>query len=193
MADKAPGLEFSNYWTQFVQPPSASEGGGVLGNWLAGVLGGLKNPEDKKESSLETKPSLPGNIQSYSPATNFPEVFNQQYDSPYAPAYTSSQPVVPPQSPTSLQGFVKPPQYGVPPTQPNYLEQAQNQVKLNKMMQPDGTIGSAQNNDVSPVQPNYLQQAQNQVTLNNRMQPNGELGPVQNNGYLPITNQIWKK
>ena len=165
MADKAPGLEFSNYWTQFVQPPSAAsekDGGGVLGNWLAGVLGGLKDPEDEKtssqQSSLGGKPSLPGNTQAYSPATNFPEVFNQQYDSPYAPAYTPPQPVVPPQSPTSLQGFVKPPQYGVPPMQPNYLQQAQNQVKLN-----------------------------------NQMQPNGTIAPVQDNGYLPITNQIWKK
>jgi hypothetical protein len=147
MADKAPGLEFSNYWTQFVQPPSAGsdkEGGGVLGNWLAGVLGGLKNPEDEKTS-------LPGNTQAYSPATNFPEVFNQQYDSPYAPAYMPPQPVVPPQSPTSLQGFVKTPQYSVPPMQPNYLQQAQNQIKLNNQMQPNRTIGPVQDNGYLPI------------------------------------------
>lgn len=96
-----------------------------LGTFLAGALKSLfASKEDKAKSYGNLAPTQ------FEPATNFPSVFSQQYATPYKPGYDSSLGVAPPASPTSLQGFVKPPQYSAPPqqnpmqgfkTQPNYV------------------------------------------------------------------------
>ena len=167
MADKAPGLEFSNYWTHFVPGPPADDkdGGGALGNWLAGVLGGLKDDSGNEKTSSQLNAS--GNNAGYTPATNFPEVFNQQYLAPGGAAYTPNQPAVPPQSPTSLQGFLTPPHYSSPIVPPG----VQSPTSLQGFMTP----------------PQYGQPAQQQ------MLPNGTVALPQGNQYLPMTNQIWNK
>ena len=95
-------MEFANYWSRFIPQPSQKSD--VIGKMVAGFLGGL----DTGGSEGIAPPQV-----DYMPSTQFPEVFNQQYSSPYAPAYTP-QPVAPPSSPTSLQGFVTPPQYSAP-------------------------------------------------------------------------------
>jgi hypothetical protein len=166
MAEKAPGLEFSQYWTHFVPgPPSGDqEGGGALGNWLAGVLGGLKDDSGNESTSSQLNSS--GNITSYTPATNFPEVFNQQYLAPGGAAYTSNQPAVPPKNPTSLQGFITPPQYSTPAVPPSI----QSPTSLQGFMTPSkyGT-----------------------PTMTQQMSPTGTVAPSQGNQYLPMTNQLW--
>lgn len=108
MAEKStPGMEFANYWTRFVpSTPAGDPEKDILGKMLAGLLGGLDTGDE------ESKGVAPPQTD-YMPSTNFPEVFNQQYSSPYAPSY-SPQPVVPPSGPSSLPGFVTPPQYSAP-------------------------------------------------------------------------------
>lgn len=112
MAEKsAPGREFDSYWTRFIpSPEQSSSKKNILGDMLAGLLGGLSPTEEEGTSLEENKQPIAPPTPQYMPQTKFPEVFNQQYASPYAPAYTP-EPVAPTSSPSSLQGFVKPPQY----------------------------------------------------------------------------------
>ena len=87
---------------------------------------------------------------------------------PGAAAYNPNQPVVPPQSPTSLQGFMTPPQYSVPAIPPNL---SQSPTSLQGFMTP----------------PQYGQPTQQQ------MLPNGTVTLPQESQYLPMTNQLWNK
>lgn len=122
MAEKStPGMEFSNYWTRFVpSTPAGDPKKDILGKMLAGLLGGLDPSSEEEPATSDNKQPISPSVGQYMPPTQFPEVFNQQYSSPYAPAYTP-EPVAPPSGPSSLQGFVKPPQYGVQPQPPANL------------------------------------------------------------------------
>jgi hypothetical protein len=112
MAEKsAPGMEFANYWSRFIPQPSQKSD--VIGKMVAGFLGGLETGGAEGAMGAKGLEAVAPPQVDYMPSTQFPEVFNQQYSSPYAPAYTP-QPVAPPFGPTSLQGFVAPPQYSAP-------------------------------------------------------------------------------
>lgn len=112
MSEKsAPGMEFANYWSRFIPPPSQKSD--VIGKMIAGFLGGLDTGGAEGAMGAEESAGVAPTQMDYMPSTKFPEVFNQQYSSPYAPAYTP-QPVAPPSGPSSLPGFVTPPQYSAP-------------------------------------------------------------------------------
>lgn len=95
------------------------KGGGPLGTFLAGLIGlsSQKKPETVPGAvppgpvSMNAMGSAP---QQYDLQTAFPEVFHQQYASPYAPAYTPVAPVAP-ASASSLPGFQKPASFAMQP------------------------------------------------------------------------------
>lgn len=110
-----------------MRPPEIDPKKNGLGALLAGFLKDAFPDKQSEQNPAQTSTAGVAPPQ-FSPATNFPEVFNQQYVTPWKPGFS---PAVPPTFPTSLQGFVAPPQYGVPAanpmqafkTTPNYFAQ----------------------------------------------------------------------
>lgn len=78
----------------------------ALGLFLAGLLKG----SGEKETGQETAPVAPVGAVAptrYEPQTAFPDILQQQYVTPYKPAYGEGAAVPPPT--TSLQGFMTQP------------------------------------------------------------------------------------
>lgn len=112
------------YASAGMTPPKQKEGdssedensGGILGKMLAGLIGFAKPETASVPGSVA--PKATGTMpQQYDLPTAFPQILHQQYMSPYAPAYTPAAAPVAPPNPSSLQGFMKPPQYGAPTAQ----------------------------------------------------------------------------
>jgi hypothetical protein len=91
-----------------------------LGALLGGALTKIRQAFDNQEEETPGVPP-PASNQQFQPATKFPELFNQQYVTPYKPGYQAQSGVAPP---SSLQGFMTPgqinpqnPMAGIPPLQ----------------------------------------------------------------------------
>lgn len=135
MAEKNPFLGLGlqqlgneNRYLDFSSSPN--QGGGFLGDFLAAGLKKLKGAFDSEEQP-EGAVAPPGPAPQFQPATQFPELFNQQYVTPYKPGYQAPTAVPPP-----LQGFMTPgqinpqnPMGGIPPLQgfrqPNQMQPMQ--------------------------------------------------------------------
>jgi hypothetical protein len=78
--------------------------GGLLGNFLAGIIGLSSQDKTKKAEAANPVGSVSPTTQ-YEPQTAFPNVLQQQYASPYIAGVGSAMP--PPT--TSLQGFMTQP------------------------------------------------------------------------------------
>lgn len=135
MAEKNPFLGLGlqqlgneNRWIDL--SPSSGEGTSPLG-----VVLGYGLQQIKKAFGSEEQPDVgvAPPAQQFQPATQFPELFNQQYVTPYKPGYQAPGGVAPP---SSLSGFMTPgqinpqnPMAGIPPLQgfrqPTQMQQMQ--------------------------------------------------------------------
>ena len=137
MAEKNPflglGLQQLGNESRWIDlsPPFGEQGPTPLGVLLGGALTKIK-----QSLGSEEQPEVgvaPPQMQQFEPASKFPELFQQQYVTPYKPGYQAPGGVAPP---SSLPGFMTPgqtnpqnPMGGIPPLQgfrqPNQMQQMQ--------------------------------------------------------------------
>lgn len=136
MAEKNPFLGLGlqqlgneNRWID-LSPPSGEQGPTPLGVLLGGALSKIKQSLTSEE---QPEVGIAPPAQQFQPATQFPELFNQQYVTPYKPGYQAPGGIAPP---SSLSGFMTPgqinpqnPMAGIPPLQgfrqPTQMQQMQ--------------------------------------------------------------------
>ena len=135
MAEKNPFLglglqQLGNEQRWIDLSPPEGKGTSPLGVLLGGALSKIKQAFASEEQP-EVGVAPPAPTQQFQPATQFPELFAQQYVTPYKPSYQAPTAVPPP-----LQGFMTPgqinpqnPMGGIPPLQgfrqPNQMQQMQ--------------------------------------------------------------------
>lgn len=81
----------------------SGEGGGLVGDFLASLIGLTPKDQKPKETEAKAPPTSVGPpapvVPQYEPQTAFPDILQQQYVTPYKPGYMGNAPT------TSLPGF----------------------------------------------------------------------------------------
>lgn len=112
MADSSPfanaGLGMFGIEKTYAQQAMKDDGKGAnpLGLFLAGLMKGSKDKQTEQDAA-KTAPTGSVAPTQYEPQTAFPDILQQQYATPYKPAYGQG-PAMPPPT-TSLEGFMTQP------------------------------------------------------------------------------------